>query len=487
MYCHKCNNKLHADERFCPVCGTPVQQAAPQQSFCRECGQKLEAGDVFCANCGVAIDDAQDMTVTSAAAGPKCAAETEDATVRAFHAPEDRSVPRNKKHTGLIIVLAVLLLAIVAIGALFVKELLPSKEVESENTQEVTKEKEQSGLFGNKDKDKEEKSKTITIVVYGRDGGEETFEIQTGEKYLLEAMMAEELIKGEESSGMFIAEVVGTEEADPDAGESWQCSRSGESVKIDLDNCYILDGDQYEFRLQEAQKETAELSGYMEGDMNELRDDLEELGYEGWLWDNLATWTTDYTIEITQCGYSQKIHRIRVEAPAALTLEGVAPGMETQEAFAALERRGYTQRGSEEGKRTYIGIAYRVDVFYDDAVTSVVMAQEGTYNKDSCTICQPVLAVSEYLLPDSNVRYLEYSDLEHLTHEELCFARNEIYARHGRQFKVREIAEYFATKSWYSGVIPAASFNTNVLNDYEKENIFVIESYEEIYYGGSYY
>ena len=94
---------------------------------------------------------------------------------------------------------------------------------------------------------------------------------------------------------------------------------------------------------------------------------------------------------------------------------------------------------------------------------------------------------TDYLLPDSNSRYLSNADLTGLTHEQLCFARNEIYARHGRIFKTPQVSNYFKTKSWYKGTVSPESFNEGVFNEYERANIQLIKNYENKYYGGSYY
>lgn len=92
-----------------------------------------------------------------------------------------------------------------------------------------------------------------------------------------------------------------------------------------------------------------------------------------------------------------------------------------------------------------------------------------------------------FLLPDSSSRYLTEADLSGLTHEQLCFARNEIFARHGRIFKTPEIAAYFNSKSWYRGTVSPENFDENVLNKYEWANVSFIREYENKYYGGSYY
>lgn len=92
-----------------------------------------------------------------------------------------------------------------------------------------------------------------------------------------------------------------------------------------------------------------------------------------------------------------------------------------------------------------------------------------------------------YLLPDSATRYLTEEDLEPLTAEECCFARNEIFARHGRIFITPEIAEYFASKNWYHGTIAPDRFDNEIFNDVERANIQFIQAYELSHWGGSYY
>lgn len=86
----------------------------------------------------------------------------------------------------------------------------------------------------------------------------------------------------------------------------------------------------------------------------------------------------------------------------------------------------------------------------------------------------------QYILPESNSRYLSRSDVAELSSAVECrLARNEIYARHGRKFKDKSLQEYFNNCSWYTPSIPANQFNNKVLNKYEKANINLIMSYEK--------
>lgn len=51
------------------------------------------------------------------------------------------------------------------------------------------------------------------------------------------------------------------------------------------------------------------------------------------------------------------------------------------------------------------------------------------------------------------------------------------YARHGRIFISEDLREYFESKSWYQGYIPADQFNESFFNEVEKENIIFIQRY----------
>lgn len=87
---------------------------------------------------------------------------------------------------------------------------------------------------------------------------------------------------------------------------------------------------------------------------------------------------------------------------------------------------------------------------------------------------------SEYILSKSNSEYYSESDLGKLTDYELFLARNEIYARHGREFNSQELKDYFKEKSWYSPRYSPETFDAAVtLNQYEKKNAETILSLEK--------
>ena len=79
----------------------------------------------------------------------------------------------------------------------------------------------------------------------------------------------------------------------------------------------------------------------------------------------------------------------------------------------------------------------------------------------------------EYFFPESSNRYLTDEEISNYTSDQLELAKNEIYARHGRQFVTDYIADYFNSKSWYKGTVEPETFDadSSVFNEYEVANI----------------
>lgn len=81
-----------------------------------------------------------------------------------------------------------------------------------------------------------------------------------------------------------------------------------------------------------------------------------------------------------------------------------------------------------------------------------------------------------YILPDSDSRKLKKSDLAGMTAQQLSYAKNEIYARHGRVFKSSELQDYFNQKDWYE---KNDDFKDKDLSKKEAENTEFIDAYQK--------
>lgn len=86
--------------------------------------------------------------------------------------------------------------------------------------------------------------------------------------------------------------------------------------------------------------------------------------------------------------------------------------------------------------------------------------------------------IENYIIPDSNSRYLTEDEVKNLSLKEINYAKNEIYARHGRKFDSQELQNYFNNQSWYHGTIEPENFQNSLLNDYEQKNAELLSKVE---------
>ncbi len=90
----------------------------------------------------------------------------------------------------------------------------------------------------------------------------------------------------------------------------------------------------------------------------------------------------------------------------------------------------------------------------------------------------------DFIIEDSSQRQLTESDLAGLSLAELRIARNEIFARHGRQFKDAMLNQWFYSKTWYLNMpkkyAPADfdAISPSPLSRLESDNANFIREYE---------
>lgn len=93
---------------------------------------------------------------------------------------------------------------------------------------------------------------------------------------------------------------------------------------------------------------------------------------------------------------------------------------------------------------------------------------------------------SKYIFPDMDTRYLTQDEVSKLSLQAVCYAKNELYARHGRKFLSQELKDYFNDKTWYEGTVDPDSFSPGVFNTYENDNLLLLVSAEEKLLPGGY-
>lgn len=72
------------------------------------------------------------------------------------------------------------------------------------------------------------------------------------------------------------------------------------------------------------------------------------------------------------------------------------------------------------------------------------------------------------MLPLSGTVLVKEEDLLNFSDNELKLARNEIFARHGRQFEDSYLAAYFDSCSWYEGTTASEKFDEGILSQTER-------------------
>jgi len=92
--------------------------------------------------------------------------------------------------------------------------------------------------------------KNIEVTVTMRDQSVKTYTIQTEEKFLGDALVAEKLAEGVDGDyGLFITTVAG-ETIDEEKEEWWCLTKDGQSVQTGVDATPIEDGDHFELTLK---------------------------------------------------------------------------------------------------------------------------------------------------------------------------------------------------------------------------------------------
>lgn len=82
-----------------------------------------------------------------------------------------------------------------------------------------------------------------------------------------------------------------------------------------------------------------------------------------------------------------------------------------------------------------------------------------------------------FIFPNIGTQKIYYDDLVGMPKDQLSLIRNEIYARHGYQFKSDTLRKYFYSQIWYNEKI--ASESDINLNPVEKWNVDIIQRFEE--------
>jgi hypothetical protein len=88
---------------------------------------------------------------------------------------------------------------------------------------------------------------------------------------------------------------------------------------------------------------------------------------------------------------------------------------------------------------------------------------------------EEVMGEDGIIFPNSSSELVDASEVEALTDEELRYAINELYARHGYIFKDDTLRAYYEQYDWYDPTVKPDDFTIALFNDVEKENIDIMQ------------
>ena len=186
----------------------------------------------------------------------------------------------------------------------------------------------------------------------------------------------------------------------------------------------------------------------------------------------------------------KETEKAETEAPAAEVKETKAA--ETEAAAAEVEETKAAEVAETKAPETEAAAGAEKGRKFEDlsGVDLFALSPENQETEETETEEKETEAAedtrSEYIFADADIRYLTQEEVDKLSLQAVCYAKNEIYARHGRKFLSTELQEYFNDKSWYQGTVEAEKFSPSVFNKYESDNIQILVKAEEKLRSGGY-
>ena len=121
-------------------------------------------------------------------------------------------------------------------------------------------------------------------------------------------------------------------------------------------------------------------------------------------------------------------------------------------------------------------VTYNLENYnHEDNVDASIMAAETIEEEDE----EEEIGEAGVIFPDSSESVLDESEVKELSDEDLRYAINELYARHGYIFNDEELKEYYSQFEWYEETVKSGDFTMDMFNDVEKENVQMLQKERE--------
>ncbi len=178
--------------------------------------------------------------------------------------------------------------------------------------------------------------------------------------------------------------------------------------------------------------------------------------------------------ELTFYGSNESGQRILMEDTTTAYIEGSVLPAGFLDKISANKQISMKGNLYFSGSNLYISPASVCDDNGKDMVAEYIETQA----RDEAEAEMARSAEYDYVLPQSSSRLLSGSDVAGLSLREINYAKNEIYARHGRLFDSPELQNHFNSKSWYRGTVSPGSFSESLLSNVEKKNVEYLKEIE---------
>jgi len=126
----------------------------------------------------------------------------------------------------------------------------------------------------------------------------------------------------------------------------------------------------------------------------------------------------------------------------------------------------------DEGKRLLNAVRY--ETANETNASSNITNNEVVEKTNTVSESEASDTTIDQIFP-SDTRRLEPSEIENMTKDELYLAYNEIFARHGHDFKTKKFKDYFSQKDWYHP-IEGKSVELSELNEIEVYNANLLKN-----------
>lgn len=477
MKCPKCQHENVAEAKFCSICGCRLESVASspttQNQICSKCGAAIQTGAKFCTKCGMPVGtkvvqpEGKTMILyTPESKGADDRTIVLPSTVQTPLPPvipvQDDIVPpagsqdkKKDKQSNVGLIIAAVILGVAAIAGIVIAlvfflphdtEVQKKSRKREETETEIASTEEDANVDSMQEMLENGQYTELIDTLLAIDDLEFYGDEETMREYMRQALVGH--MNAAVSEALELAY----------AGDF-----EGAFGKIDAETAY-RDSLKGLGRVYPFTEESTELNAGRE---------------------QITSIYSNYVYENTQSRAEQR------DLQGMETLLSQAAGRLSESEYNRISIQAYylyvikmVDQMHADGRDHYVIMDFIDDYFEKTNYHGYIMELWDNQNAESGRVNTWKTSITHanadgYLLPNSDARYIDRSELAGFSQFELYLARWEMYARHNRIFVDNALNTYFSKYSWYHGQADFMAFDDSSLNEYEKGNIRTIIEYEK--------